>query len=287
MAAAEIRGQYEGLLADFEDGLLFNYFGFLDQVSHIMWRAMDPGHPAYDAERDGPYADVIPDLYAQADEIVGETLARLEQLGGGTLIVMSDHGFASWRRAFSLNTWLEQNGYLKVRDRNRRDLEFLTNVDWSATRAYALGLSGLYINLEGREASGIVPPAERDSLIAGISRGLLNVTDPVTGQPAITRVYVRDATYSDAGHNAIGPDIVVGFAKGTRSSDASAAGQIPAEMLVDNTGAWSGDHIMDHETVPGVLASNRPLRRPVTSLRQLAAAVLAEFGLGDFPRRAP
>jgi predicted AlkP superfamily phosphohydrolase/phosphomutase len=288
IAAAEIRRQYERLLADFDDGLLFNYFGFIDQVSHIMWRATDPEHPAYDTERDGPYAGVIESLYEEADEIVGETLARLDELGGGgTLIVMSDHGFASWRRAFSLNSWLEQNGYLKVLDRNRRDLEFLTNVDWSATRAYALGLSGLYVNLEGREANGIVKPAERTALLAEITRELLAVVDSATGGPAITRVYPRDATYADTGHAAIGPDLVVGFARGTRSSDASAAGQIPAHIIVDNTGAWTGDHIMDHEAVPGVLLSSRPLRQPAGSLRELAAAVLAEFGLNGFPHPRP
>ena len=139
LAAEEIRQQYMTLLADFDDGLLFNYFGFLDQVSHIMWRTMDPDHPAYDEERDGPYADVIEQLYMEADEIVGETLARLDALGGGdTLVVMSDHGFTSFKRAFSMNAWLEQHGYLTVRDRNRRDLEFLTNIDWSSTRAYGL-----------------------------------------------------------------------------------------------------------------------------------------------------
>ena len=85
------------------------------------------------------------------------------------------------------------------------------------------------------------------------------------------------------GHAEIGPDLVIGFAKGVRSSDASAAGGIPAEVLSDNTDAWSGDHIMDHETVPGVLVSNRPLQVPARSLKQLAAAVLAEFGVGGFP----
>lgn len=286
LAQAEIRAQYERLLADFGDGLLFNYFGFLDQVSHIMWRATDPGHPAYDEARDGPYAGVIEDLYREADEIVGETLAHLEALGGdGTLIIMSDHGFASWRRSFSLNTWLEQNGYLTVVDPSRRDLEFLTNVDWPETRAYALGLSGVYVNLEGREANGIVPPEERASLIGEISTRLLAEIDPATGAPAITRVYPRDEAYLDVGHADIGPDLVVGFAKGTRSSDASAAGQVPAEVLIDNTGAWSGDHIMDHETVPGVLVTNRPLERPVRSLKDLAAAVLAEFGATEFPAR--
>lgn len=281
IASSEIREQYEHLLAGFEDGLLFNYFGFIDQVSHIMWRATDPEHPAYDEERDGPYAGVIEELYREADEIVGETLRRLEELGGGTLVVMSDHGFASWRRSFSLNAWLEQNGYLRVRDPDRRDLEFLTNVDWSATRAYALGLSGLYVNLEGREANGIVAPADRDALLAEIEQGLLGEIDPATGAPAITRVYRRDETFDDGAHAEIGPDLVIGFAEGTRSSDASAAGRVPAEILVDNTGAWSGDHIMDHETVPGVLLANGPLR--AASLQDLAGALVAEFRVAGFP----
>jgi len=286
LAAGEIRRQYERLLADFDDGLLFNYFGFLDQVSHIMWGATDPEHPAYDEARDRPYANVIEDLYVEADEIVGETLDRLEELGGsGTLIVMSDHGFTSWRRSFSLNSWLEQNGYLTVLDRNRRDLDFLQNVDWPRTQAYALGLSGLYVNLEGREAVGIVPPSDRGVLLREITRGLLREVDPATGEVAITRVYPRDETYTDTGHAEIGPDLVIGFAWGVRSSDESAAGQIPAEILTDNTGAWSGDHIMDHETVPGVLVSNRPLQVPAASLKELAAAVLAEFSVEGFPQR--
>jgi len=287
LAMSEIRGQYETLLADFEDGLLFNYFGFLDQVSHIMWRATDPGHPAYDVDVDGPYAMAIEERYMEADEIVGETLARLEELGGGgTLIIMSDHGFASWRRAFSLNTWLEQHGYLTVRDRNRRDLDFLQNVDWQRTQAYALGLSGVYVNLEGREAAGIVPPSEREALVSEISRALLREVDPATGELSITKVYSRDVAFTDIGHAEIGPDLVIGFAEGTRSNDESAAGAVPAEVITDNTGAWSGDHIMDHETVPGVLLSNRPLRVPAGSLKELAAAVLAEFDVEGFPMTA-
>jgi predicted AlkP superfamily phosphohydrolase/phosphomutase len=196
---------------------------------------------------------------------------------------MSDHGFTSWRRSFSLNSWLEQNGYLTVLDRNRRDLDFLQNVDWPRTQAYALGLSGLYVNLEGREAVGIVPPSDRGVLLREITRGLLREVDPATGEVAITRVYARDEAYTDTGHAEIGPDLVIGFAKGVRSSDESAAGQIPAEILTDNTGAWSGDHIMDHETVPGVLVSSRPLQVPAASLKELAAAVLAEFSIGGFP----
>jgi predicted AlkP superfamily phosphohydrolase/phosphomutase len=287
LAAAEIRRQHTALLAEFEDGLLFNYFGFLDQVSHILWRATDPGHPGYDAERDGPHALVIEDLYREADEIVGETLDRLDALGSdGILVVMSDHGFTSWRRSFSLNTWLEQHGYLRVRDPSSRELEFLTNVDWSRTQAYALGLSGLYINLQGREAFGVVPASERDVLLREIRGGLLREVDPETGSPAIARVDVRDEVYSDGGNREIGPDLVIGYAKGTRASDESAGGEVPAEIFADNTGAWSGDHIMDPAAVPGVLFTSRRLERDARSLSELAGAILAELGIDGFPPRA-
>lgn len=57
--------------------------------------------------------------------------------------------------------------------------------------------------------------------------------------------------------------------------------------MVDNTNPWSGDHCMDHETVPGVLLSNRPLRTPAPALDKVAAAVLAEFGIDEFPVRRP
>ncbi len=77
--------------------------------------------------------------------------------------------------------------------------------------------------------------------------------------------------------------MIVGFARGVRISNESALGQITGEIIVDNTAKWSGDHLMDHEAVPGVLLSNRPLRREAPSLRALAAAVLAEFGIEGFP----
>lgn len=279
--------QYEHVLGEFRDGLLFYYFGNADQVSHMLWRTMDPEHPAYDPELDAPYADVIPGIYEDLDRVVGSTLERIEELGGDTLlVVMSDHGFESWRRAFNLNSWLVENGYMTLRDPDRRPRELFVGVDWSQTRAYALGLSGLYVNLRGRERNGIVPPSQRDPLLEQIADDLRATVDPATGEPAVTRVYIREQVYDDTGHLEIGPDILVGYAAGTRGSNDSALGGVSEQVITDNTAAWSGDHIMDHREVPGVLFTSRPLRREATSLKDLAAALLAEFGLEGFPRRA-
>ena len=286
IAGEENREQYKYVLDQFEDGLLFYYFGNVDQVSHMMWRPMDPQHPAYKADQDQQYAHVVEELYVGLDAIVGDTLNRLGQ--DDLLVVMSDHGFTSWRRAFHLNSWLRDNGYIALLDPLRSDDPgFFGNVDWPRTRAYAMGLNGLYINLKGREMSGAVDGKDRDALLSEISRKLLETRDPATGAAAISKVYRSEEVYTLSGHEDIAPDLIVGYAKGTRGSDESALGGMPPEVIVDNTDPWSGDHCMDHETVPGILLTSRALRKPAPTLQTLAGAILAEFGIDTFPGPGP
>ena len=174
-----------------------------------------------------------------------------------------------------------------LKDPDRKDDPgYHMNVDWSKTRAYALGLNGLYINLKGREKHGIVDPSERDALMRELQQKLLAVIDPATGEPAITKVYVAEETYKDRGHLDIGPDLQVGYAKGVRGSFESAVGEYPPDVITDNMDEWSGDHCMDHEAVPGILLSSEPLLRPAPSLKDLGASMLAEFGIEEgFPVR--
>jgi predicted AlkP superfamily phosphohydrolase/phosphomutase len=283
LAAAELRAQYRYVLDRFDGGLLFYYFGTGDQVSHMMWRPMDPEHPAYDPVADAPYRHVVEDIYVDFDTIVGETLARMPK--DALLVVMSDHGFSSWRRVFHLNSWLEQNGYLTVIDPQRREGDLFSNVDWTRTRAYGMGLNGLYINVRGREHAGIVPPEAREALAAEIAAKLVKVIDPATGEQAVTHAYLREQVYHEIRHPEYTPDIIVGYSKHTRVSNESALGAVPQTVFADNRDEWSGDHCMDTEAVPGVLLTSRRLQKPAPSLQTLAAAILAEFGIDDFPRR--
>jgi hypothetical protein len=280
IAGREVMDQFPHVLGRFDRGLLFFYEGNTDLVSHMMWRPMDPGHPAYDPVKDPPFADAVPSAYEAADSLV--TYA-LDHMGEDTLLIaMSDHGFTSWRRTFHLNAWLHQNGYLAVRDETLPSgMELLTNVDWTRTRAYGFGLNGLYVNLQGREKDGIVPRSEYDALLAELKRKLEATIDPWNAKPAIGHVYVRDQTFSDLGQRAIGPDAIIGWAKGTRGADSSALGEVGREVLTDNDKPWSGDHEMDTPSVPGILATSRPLTRPARDLRELHASVLAEFGVEE------
>jgi predicted AlkP superfamily phosphohydrolase/phosphomutase len=287
LAQARIAGeenirQYRHVLRAFDDGFLFYYFGNIDQVSHMLWRPMDPGHPAYNAATDAPFRSVVEDLYVGLDGIVGETVKRLT--GNDLLVVMSDHGFASWRRTFNLNTWLRDAGYLVVREgAPRTNAGFFADVDWSRTRAYALGLNGLYINVKGREAHGVVEPGDRAALVAEIGSKLAAVVDPRTGAKAVTRVFRREEAYPRSGFDDIAPDLIVGYAKGTRNSDESALGGLTTDVFEDNMSPWTGDHCMDPETVPGILLTSRPLKRPAATLQALPGTILEELGITGFP----
>jgi predicted AlkP superfamily phosphohydrolase/phosphomutase len=278
IAGDEVFRQFPYVLRRFPRGLLFYYWGNADLVSHMMWRPMDPGHPAYDPVKDPPFADAVPSAYQQADRLVGYALDHGDK---DTLVIaMSDHGFTSWRRTFHLNAWLHQHGYLAVKDESLpAGRELLTNVDWTRTRAYGFGLNALYVNLKGREKFGIVDPADRGRLLAELKQSLETTIDPWSKKPAVGHLYLRDQTFSDGGQRATGPDAVIGYAKGTRGSDESALGEVEREVLTDNDKAWSGDHEMDSPAVPGILATSRPLKRPVRNLRELNAAVLAEYGV--------
>jgi len=265
----------------FESGFFFFYFSSLDQGSHMLWRAMDDRHPAYDPELAARAGDTLAWFYQQMDAVLGRVLADLDD--NTTLLVMSDHGFGPFYRAFELNSWLVENGYLVPRRSWKREgTDIFSNADWSRSRAYGLGLNALYLNGKGRERAGIVEPQDREELLEEITRALLTVRDPENNQPVITRVYRREEVYHGP-HVEEAPDLLIGYNWGYRAGWKTSLGELSDTVLSDNTEAWSGDHCIDHTLVPGVLLSNRKNPRPGPRLLDMAPTILAEFGLEKLP----
>jgi len=196
------------------------------------------------------------------------------------ILVLSDHGFNPFVRGFNLNTWLRQRGYLRLRNEFRAedlDLAF-AGTNWARTKAYGLGLNGLYLNLKGREAEGIVEPAEVETLLREIAAGLEAFTDPKTGEKVIQKAYLGREIYSGPA-DAYRPDIVLGFNRGYRISWRSPLGRVPKDVLEDNTQKWSGDHMGAAEIMPGIVLANRPIRAEAPSLVDMTASVLDVFGI--------
>ncbi|MFQ5667420.1 MAG: alkaline phosphatase family protein [Candidatus Binatia bacterium] len=271
---------FEFELRRFRTGLLFAYFGGTDQVSHMFWRTLPQDGQSPRSE----HADAILNAYRQVDAVLGHAMAAIEGARSEsdevdtTLIVMSDHGFAPWKRAVELNSWLRAEGFLALRGGVTVGRELFQDVDWTRTRAYGLGLNGLYVNLAGRERFGIVQPRDRARLVAELSRRLLAWRDPKTGAHVVARMYRREEIYS-AAYRDLAPDLIVGYRRGYRVSNKSALGELPATLIEDNKKKWSGDHCMAADQVPGILLSNRPVASASVALQDLAPTILGEFGI--------
>jgi predicted AlkP superfamily phosphohydrolase/phosphomutase len=181
----------EGLLSDAKDDLYVQVFYFTDRIGHLFWRFLDPGHPLYDAKKAERYAPEVLKAYQRMDEIVGKARRLAPH---ATLIVCSDHGFSSFRRGVNINTWLARNGYMALKGQTGDPAtleklfdtrELFQNVDWSRTKAYALGFGGVYVNLVGRERDGIVLPGpEYDAVRRGIKEASKrsSIRSPVSGR---------------------------------------------------------------------------------------------------------
>ncbi len=264
---------------DLRSGFLFFYFNNPDQNCHMFWRAMDPSSPLH--AESVAHNGRIRDVYAAMDAALGEALAATDDRT--TVILMSDHGFAPYNRSFHVNSWLLENGYLVLQPGvDRASVNYLSGVDWARTRAYALGINGLYLNLRGRESRGSVEPAQREALLAELEAKLETVVDPADGQRAIKYAYRADRIYHGP-HAAEGPDIILGYYRGFRGSNESALGAIPDGIFADNRLKWSGDHCMAADEVPGVILANRPILKDDPTLRDLAPTLLRLFGVAPTP----
>src|SRR5262249_21632197 len=152
-------------------------------------------------------------------------------------------------------------------------------VDWSRTRAFAVGLSGIFVNLTGKYAQGIVEPgAEADKLRDEIARRLTGLIDPQTGASAVRQTYVTSKVYRGPDKENE-PDLIPGYQRGYRASWETAIGRATESVFHDNTKAWSGDHCIDPSLIPGVLFCNRPIETEKCRLMDLGPTVLDLFGV--------
>jgi predicted AlkP superfamily phosphohydrolase/phosphomutase len=261
-----------------QDGLLVLVFDTLDRIQHMFWRFIDPQHPLYAA--DSPYANVIETWYRDFDTLLGKVQQRLEP--ETILIVLSDHGFANFRRVVHLNAWLKSQGLLRLKEGCTSGRMFGQDVDWEHTQAYALGIGGIYLNRQGREPRGIVPPEAAGPLLHAMQTNLLTLTDPQTGAPVVRRVLRSEEVYTGS-QTTQAPDLFVGFADGYRASWETAAGGTPEVLIEDNRRKWSGDHIVDPDLVPGILLMNRRMPLHAPTLQDMAPTILHMVGVATPP----
>lgn len=272
---AEREKMFFNLLKKTRKGLCVCVFDASDRIQHTFWRYLDKKHPA-PLNKNGSFANAIPEMYKKMDELVGKV--RQELRPDDLLIVMSDHGFTSFRRGVNLNSWLRDNGYLTLKPGTDGSSDYFKDVDWSKTKAFALGLGGIYINRAGREKLGCVTSQEAEALKDEIITKLETLSDPISQVRAVNRVYDTAKHYRGI-YSKDAPDLYVGCQAGFRASWDSVTGKISQDVFEDNTKAWSGDHCVDPELVPGVLLSNRKISASNPKIVDIAPSVLDLFGV--------
>jgi predicted AlkP superfamily phosphohydrolase/phosphomutase len=262
-------------------GFVTVVFDTSDRISHMFYRTLDPTHPANVGKEVERWKSVIPDTYAKMDELVGEVAKKIEGEPDTVLMVISDHGFTNFRRGVNLNTWLKDHGYLFLKDGHETSGDWFQHVDWSRTKAFTLGLTGVFINRKGRERQGIVEKSDLDALCHELKTKLEALRDPATGEPVINEVFltreIHHGPYADAA-----PELLIGYHKGFRHSWDCATGSVSRVVFTDNTKSWSGDHCVDPRLVPGVFFCNRKIATDDPALMDMAPTVLDLFGV-DIP----
>jgi len=260
----------------FNEGLFYFYVSSTDQDAHMLWRNMDKTHPLH-AQSDLRFSGYIHHLYEEMDKLVGKVLPALDDKT--LLLICSDHGFTQFGRQFHLNTWLREQGYLTVREAARSKQETsIVDIDWSQTAAYGIGFNGLYVNRKGREGKGIVEPSQADALVGRLKRELEAITDSDTGQFPVARVYRREEVYTGPLTPTM-PEMLVGYTPGYRCSSSSVLGSTGAEVIDLNPWAWSGDHSMARDLIPGTLVTNRQVSKRNPEILDLPVTILEFFGI--------
>jgi predicted AlkP superfamily phosphohydrolase/phosphomutase len=268
---------FKDALQKTKKGVVTTVFDTTDRVQHMFYRYLDPSHPANEGKDTEVYKDAIARVYQRMDDMLGEAF-ELTDDPDTLFMVISDHGFTNFRRGVNLNTWLKENGYLHLKDGAETSGDWFEAVDWSRTKAFSLGLTGMFINRRGRERSGIVSEGEEyEALKNELIAGLKELEDPQTGRRAILDVFASN-DFFDGPYRFDAPDLLIGYDGGYRNGWDCATGAVTTEVFSDNTKSWSGDHCVDPRVVPGVFFCNRTITSETPSLVDIAPSVMRILG---------
>ncbi|QDU65837.1 alkaline phosphatase family protein [Engelhardtia mirabilis] len=260
-------------------GFVTVVFDTTDRISHMFYRYLDPEHPANAGKDIEKHKDVIPQLYAKMDEFLVEIRDKVKEDPETVLMIISDHGFCNFTRCVNLNSWLRDEGYLVMKDGKQTSGDYFADVDWDKTRAFTLGLTGIFINRKGREAKGTVSKGpEMDELLREIKGKLEALRDPKTGDTVVKEAFITKELHSGP-YADMAPELLVGYARNYRHSWDCATGGVSEEVFSDNTKSWSGDHCVDPRLVPGVFWCNRAINTETPNIMDIAPTALDQFGV--------
>ena len=178
-------------------------FDGVDKLQHLLWKFLDPAlEPAEPSKEFVRVRELCWNYFRQIDSFLEETI----KLAGpeATVVITSDHGFTSTNEVLYINTWLEQEGYLRwksgtevmpddSRELGEGPLYHMLAFDMAKTSAYSAEASsnGIRISLDNVPAEGY--DAFRRKLADAL---LTRCKDPDTGEPLVKKVWFREEAFA-------------------------------------------------------------------------------------------
>ncbi len=220
-------------------GLLYLHWHLLDAMGHQFVQFVDPVGTAYDPERAEAAWEVIRGYYRAADRLLGRFLDLFDD-GETVFVVAADHGMPANVKAVSLvNAFLAEGWLARTADGR--------GIDWARSRLY-FAQNHLWINLQGRDEGGIVPPEEYDDLRARVIAVMRALTDPDTGEHVLPIVLPReDAPMIGLWGDIIG-DVCFVYAGGYTWSGPEVLRMGEERVVFERTGGNHGPMIPTWET---------------------------------------
>jgi predicted AlkP superfamily phosphohydrolase/phosphomutase len=292
------RGPWDLVLASFSE---------LHCVAHQTWHLHDPTHPAHDPRRAREIGDPILDVYREVDRRIGQLIDRVGP--DARVLVLATHGIGgSFRSHFSADRVLEKiaggrsqsSRALRrllwiwrrlprslrraVRPLGKQTREQLASAGRRSRRAFEIathcGYGGIRINLEGREANGLVARGDFEAYRESLRHVFEGLVDPETGRPLVDRVWNLPEHYDLSPDHRL-PDFVVEWARDLPAAWASSPtlGRIDLQVT-PFTPHRTGDH-RPHGGLVLAAGGGTPSGRVERRVRaeDLAPTLLAALGV--------
>jgi predicted AlkP superfamily phosphohydrolase/phosphomutase len=246
----------------------------LDRIHHGFWRYSDPKHRLYEAGN--IYENVILKYYIHLDKKIGEILKAVPE--NTTVLVVSDHGAKTMIGGICINEWLQQKGYLALKEQPSKMMRLTPDmIDWSRTSAWGEGgyYSRIFMNVNGREPQGIIEATEYENARNRLINDLEGIEDE-NGKNIGTRAFKPQDIYKET--NNVPPDLVVYLGNlDWRSIGSVGTGQI--HVFENDTGPDDANHAQHGMFI--LAEKNNPQQGTVrdAEIYDIAPTVLDRFGI--------